>query len=269
MRPIRALFLAAVSAIVAVAIAYAAVIRPWVRGWGADEADADAPLPGDDLVAEPTAAETRAVNIAAPVAAVWPWLAQMGDGRGGWYSFESRDGKMTSAESILPDFQSIAVGDTLSVADGGVIFVVKSVEPQASLVLYTDSSMVRPTTTDEDATNKRRQIPEFKVSWGFYIKPTDDGGTRLIERFRAYTPATGSQMPVIRELMGTGIILMARKQMLAIKERAERAQFGKLPDAARDGDAITDATLTGSHEPHIDIPDVTANDALPELAAAI
>src|SRR5436190_13339183 len=99
MRPIRILLLTVVSAVVAAVVAYAVAIRPYLRSWGADETEAQMALPGDDLVAEPTAAETRAVNITAPVSAVWPWLAQLGSGRGGWYSFETRGSKMTSSDT--------------------------------------------------------------------------------------------------------------------------------------------------------------------------
>src|SRR3954451_11240810 len=115
MRPIRIVLLALVSAVVASIAAYAIAIRPWLRSWGADETEAQMPLPGDDLVAAPTAAETRAISIVAPPAAVCRWLAQLGDGRGGWYSSASRGGKRASATTILPEFQPLTPGDKLSV----------------------------------------------------------------------------------------------------------------------------------------------------------
>jgi len=253
MRPIRILLLTVVSTIVAAVVAYAVAIRPWIRAWGTDETEAQMALPGDELVAEPLAVETRAVTITAPVSAVWPWLAQLGSGRGGWYSFESRGSKMTSSDVILPEYQSLAAGDILTVSDGGPTFEVKSVDPEHSLVLFTDTSMMRPIVAAEAGAEEASKMPEFSATWGFYLQPTDDGGTRLIERFRAQTAVKGPQAAVMSELMGTGIVLMARKQMLAIKERAERAAFDK---------------PTGSHEPHIEIPDL-ATDELPEPAAAV
>ena len=66
--------------------------------------------------------------------------------------------------------------------------------------------------------------PEFSASWAFFLQPTDDGGTRLIERFRAKTPGNGPANVVLGEIMGTGIVLMTRKQMLGIKERVERPE---------------------------------------------
>ena len=67
----------------------------------------------------------------------------------------------------------------------------------------------------------RTSFPEFAVSWTFYLKRADDGATRLIERFRAKTPGNAAARAVLGEIMGTGIVLMTRKQMLGIKERVE------------------------------------------------
>jgi len=85
----------------------------------------------------------------------------------------------------------------------------------------------------------------------YFLKPTDDGKTRLIERFRAKTPGNAPANVVLGEIMGTGIVLMARKQMLGIKERVERPI-----------DAVEETTdqPTGSHEPQIDIPQLIGTD---------
>ena len=76
----------------------------------------------------------------------------------------------------------------------------------------------------------RSGFPDFAASWAFYLRPTDDGKTRLIERFRARTPGQGPATAVFGEIMGTGIVLMTRKQMLSIKERVE--QGGAAPTEA-------------------------------------
>ena len=59
---------------------------------------------------DPTMADTRGITIDAPPEAVWPWLLQMGYGRGGWYSYDRLDMK-GSADEILPEHQALAVGD--------------------------------------------------------------------------------------------------------------------------------------------------------------
>src|SRR5918994_7083921 len=68
--------------------AYALVVRPWHLRWGATEEGIAKPLPGDELVPNPAIESTRAITVNAPVEEVWPWLAQIGQDRGGFYSYE-------------------------------------------------------------------------------------------------------------------------------------------------------------------------------------
>ncbi len=236
MRPIRALLIFLVGAVLSLTVTYLAVVRPRLRNWGIAPQEGELPLPGDDLVAEPTASETRGIAIAAPVDKVWPWLVQMGFGRAGWYSYDMLDNRGSSATEILPEFQALKPGDIMPTHPGGG-FLVKVVEPEHALVLYSDTELVRAQVEQAQAEGKTElptaglkatgalataSFPEFSASWGFYLQPTDLGGTRLIERFRARTPGNGPARMVLGEIMGTGIVLMTRKQMEGIKERVER-----------------------------------------------
>ena len=230
MRLIKALLLALASAFVASGVVYFAFVRPKVRGWGLDPHEAELPLPGDDLIDEPSHVETRGITIHAPVAKVWPWLVQMGFGRAGWYSYDMLDNK-GSAEGVMPEFQQLAVGDVMPTHPGGG-FLVKVVEVERALVLYTDTDLLR----SQAERSENESYPEIKASWAFYLQP-EDGGTRLIERFRAKTPGSGPATAVLGEIMGTGIVLMTRKQMLSIKERVERLELA----ATESADAETDA----------------------------
>ena len=76
-------------------------------------------LPGDEIVPEPVAIETRGITIDAPPATVWPWLVQMGYGRAGWYSYDQLDQRGASADEIVPAWQELAVGDILPTHPGG------------------------------------------------------------------------------------------------------------------------------------------------------
>src|SRR5215469_18080581 len=62
--------------------------RNWCLNWGATGEEATAPLPGDELLAKPTIVTTRAVLVDATAEAIWPWLVQMGPGRGGAYTYD-------------------------------------------------------------------------------------------------------------------------------------------------------------------------------------
>lgn len=226
---------AVMSAVVAAGAVYFLVVRPKVKAWGVDPAESELSLPGDDLVAEPTAIETRGIAIDAPTSAVWPWLVQMGYQRAGWYSYDTLDKKSANAERILPEFQHLAAGEIMPTHPSGG-FRVEIVEPEKALVLYIDTKLVQQQAgkAEAEATTDlptpelkatgalgRTAFPDFAASWAFYLQPIDDGKTRLIERFRAQTPGNGPASAVLGEIMGTGIVLMTRKQMLGIKERVE------------------------------------------------
>ena len=100
--------------------AAAALSYPWLfrrpcLTWGATPEEAARELPGDDLLANPDIIATRAITIDAPPAAVWPWLVQMGSGRGGVYTYDWIENLfglgMHSADEILPQFQDLKLGD--------------------------------------------------------------------------------------------------------------------------------------------------------------
>ena len=62
--------------------------RPWQLHWGAAGEEIDTVLPGDDLIPGPDLVTTRGITIGVPPGQVWPWLAQLGQGRGGFYSYD-------------------------------------------------------------------------------------------------------------------------------------------------------------------------------------
>jgi hypothetical protein len=126
-------------------------------------------MSADALVPNPIFTETRAITIRAPAARVWPWLAQMGSGRAGWYAYDWVDnGGHPSARSILPEYQQIGAGDILPALPGMKdVFLVTAAEPPGRLVL-----------TVPDAAFGNR------VSWEFLLKPLERGHTRLIVRGR-------------------------------------------------------------------------------------
>ena len=131
-----------VAALVGAGTALLLQLRGEQRAWGLDPADAERPLAGDDLVVTPGIVDTRSLVIDAPPADVWPWLAQLGFGRGGWYSYDRMDMAGSSADRILPEFQDLAPGDLVPTHPGGG-FLAKVVEPGRALVLYLDDQLAR------------------------------------------------------------------------------------------------------------------------------
>jgi hypothetical protein len=133
-----------------------------------------------------------------------------------------------------------AAGDVVKI-DKISGFEVKAVEPGRSLVLFTNTELARSQVEkaaneavgDDQAAASRmsammaaKSYPDVAASWSFLLQPTEDGKTRLIERFRAQTPDNGPANAFLGEIMGTGIVLLTRKQMIGIKERVERAELG-------------------------------------------
>jgi hypothetical protein len=243
------LFLAA-GAVAGGAIAYQRVVRPWWRTWGVDERDVMRPLPGDDLVKGARTIDTRSIEIYAPPSDVWPWLVQMGYGRVGWYSFDAIDMSGGSSRRIVPEWQSLEVGDLVPTHPGGG-FEVRFIEPGEALVLYSDTALVATHAEAASLTNAERpsanveatgafleatQPTEFAASWAFVLEPVPGGRTRLIERFRVAfgesdKPWTALTLPVV----GFGVFVMTQRQMLGIKERAEELAHHRataIPDGA-------------------------------------
>jgi hypothetical protein len=212
-------------------------VRQWWRTWGVDPEETTKSLPGDDVVSDGETLLTRGITIDARPAAVWPWLVQMGYGRAGWYSYDQLDMKGRSSDHVVPNLQSLAVGDVMPTHPNGG-FEVKVVDPGHALVLYFDSALVerQATAIGAEGTSvgetpglaasgrflQTASPPDFEVSWAFVLEPTGDGQNRLIERMRGRFGADTIGSKALMPLMGFGVFVMMRKQMLGIRDRAER-----------------------------------------------
>lgn len=184
--------------------AYWLAVRPWQLKWGAIVEEVQAAMPGDDLVKNPTYISTRAITIDACPEEIWPWLVQLGQGRGGMYSYtwiENMGGlKMENAAQILPEYQHLAPGDVIPLAPNGAGPRVQSIEPNRALVLEFDGGW----------------------TWAFLLVPLDARHTRLVVRNRWSTAGMNLAARLFFLLvLDFGDFVMERKMMLGIKQRAE------------------------------------------------
>ena len=218
-------------------------VRRWWASWGVDPDEQTRALPGDDAVEGGEMLLTRGITIGAPPEAVWPWLVQMGFGRAGWYSYDQLDMKGRSADAILPELQALNVGDRLPThPEGG--FEVRTIDPGHALVVSLDTKMVEAWKATSTAGISPTETPglamsggfmdaasptDFSVSWAWVLEPLDGGRTRLIERVRGWFGPGGGRSKALMPVLGFGVFVMLRRQLMGIRDRVERAEAGRVP----------------------------------------
>jgi hypothetical protein len=210
----------------AAASAYWFVVRPWHLRWGATDAEVARALPGDELVPDAKISSTHAITIRAAQAKVWPWLVQLGQGRGGFYSYDWIENAMGldihTADRILPEYQELKVRDTIPLAPDAFGLPVAILEPEQAMVLHGDTRL-----PGGDGMPTLKPGEYLAAVWGFYLIGQADGVTRLVERWRAdYTPTVMNAV-FYRAFLEPGAFLMQRKMLLGIKARAEGISKGQ------------------------------------------
>ena len=184
------------------------ITRAWYSRWGANDQEVQMTLPGDDLVPKPELMSTRAITIQASASAVWPWLVQMGQGRGGLYSYERLENlvgcDMHNANQIIPEYQHLEIGDKVRLVPEGrdPYFLVSAVDPARAIILSGDD----PPTT-----------------WAFVLEPIDDNSTRLVVRWRQYYEPSFGNIIGWRVFTDPITFVMERKLLQGIKARVEAA----------------------------------------------
>ena len=207
---------------VSLPIGWALWLRPRVRAWGARPNDTYRPLPGDEIVPDPEIEHTRAISIAAPQSAVWPWLLQLGQGRGGLYSYDRLENlvgcDIHSVDTIVPELQALAVGDIVSLRKGDMpAFLVAAIEPQHAIVL-----VARDPGTGAAAHADAGVPMSVDESWALVLEPDGPNATRLLARSRRRTRGRAFDR-LFWSAVETVSLPMERRMMLGIRERAERA----------------------------------------------
>lgn len=191
----------------------------WMAHWGATGEERAATLPGDELVPYPDLTTTRAITINARAADVWPWIAQLGQGRGGFYSYDALENligcDIHSADRIVPAWQSAAVGGQVRLTPEVAMTVVVA-EPGHALVLRGGIPM-------------GSVAAPFTCTWAFVLREEPDATTRLVSRERYGYLRWWAGLVVAP----TSVIsfVMSRKMLRGIAERAERALATQSPAA--------------------------------------
>ena len=165
-------------------------------------------LPGDVLISHPLGAVNHAITIHRPPREIWPWLVQMGSGRGGWYTYDFIDNRgYHSATQILPAFQEIHEGSIFPALPGAKdVFIVAAVEPERSLALAW-----------------RQPNGTYQTTWAFVLEESAPDVTRLIVRGRVAEGYSPYGLPQWMALLAArpAHFIMQRKQLVEIRNRVE------------------------------------------------
>jgi hypothetical protein len=218
---------------------------------GVSGAEASGSLPGDEIIPHPMVEWTRGVTVRTSAERVWPWLAQMGYGRGGWYTpewvdifanrwvFGIRTPFPKSADRLLPEYEQIAVGDL--VCDGpdyASYFRVEHVDPPHALVYRSLRHPRRGSPIDFADPGSPARVEQqllaggtyVDFTWALVLKPLDEKRTRLLVRTRAnYAP------PALRLLtlpLGLFDATYGVAMLRAIARRAETTDTAHAPGRA-------------------------------------
>jgi hypothetical protein len=192
-------------ALVVVMLAVAFALLPgWIHTWGATDKEIARAMPGDEILPNPTLTWTHGITLRARLEEVWPWIAQIGDNRGGFYSYTfienliDPEDRYHNANRIIPEYQNPVPGE-------GLIYdylTVRSVEPGQYLLTHL------------------ADIPELGWTWIWHLYPSGEDATRLVVRMRIQ-PAPEMDNPAITYVMDTGGFVMERRMMQGIKDRVE------------------------------------------------
>jgi hypothetical protein len=210
------------------AIGYATLVRPRALRWGATWRERSRVWAGDEFMPEPSTQSTRVITIHSPADRVWPWVAQIGQDRGGFYSYTSLENlvgaEMKNAAEIHPEWQHRNVGDKVwlgapSKFDGKAYMIVARWVPGRSMVL------VAPPDWERIGSGKFAD----QTVWSFLVEPLSPKSCRLIARSLSGPGQTTAGKLANYTFWEPAHFIMERGMMLGIKNRAETPEPRSLP----------------------------------------
>jgi hypothetical protein len=182
--------------------------------WGTVGTETSDPLTGDELVPDPKWSYTLGVSVDASPENVWPWIAQIGQGRGGFYTYQTLENiagcRITNTTEILPDHQNPKVDDEVYLHPTAPPMRIATVDPPNALVLFGSPADIAAEESWGMST------------WQFIVNPDGRGGSRLLTRGRYdHSPDWKSRLAFGRFPMEVLTFVMSRKMMLEIKRLSE------------------------------------------------
>jgi hypothetical protein len=196
--------------VIVILVATFGLLPRWIPTWGATEAEVARTLPGDELIERAPGDSTHAATIDAPPEEVWRWIAQMGDDRGGFYSYTFIENLLQKAAAggeaiyhnanrILPEYQNPNPGEGL-VMDSLKVY---DVQPGKWLLAA-----------------QRSEARDFDWVWLWHVEPVGTNQTRLLVRMAIRLPGVAGN-PVVSKVTDLGAFVMGQRMIAGLKLRAE------------------------------------------------
>ena len=158
--------------------------------WGVTDQETARPYPCDEFVTSPALRAWRGVTVDAPPESVWPWVAQI---RLAPYSYDWIDNLGRRSPRRLLDLPEPHVGEKFTSSGGRKLGRIVSLDPGTQLTGTIMGAFM-----------------------SYVLLPRDDGGARLLLKVVMQTnrwTALG---------LSVGDLIMARRQLLNLKQLAER-----------------------------------------------
>jgi hypothetical protein len=181
-------------------LTFVLIVRPWYMSWGAAESDLSMAMSADAIMPAAATVSTRVITIDAPPSVVWGWIVQLGQGRGGFYSYDWLENlfaaQMRNAETIDPDL-AMRVGDTISYQQNGPFDRVTAIVPGREMIVGD--------------------------GWEWYLAPIDGNRTRLIVRYGYDCSSSWAHRIFYYTVFEPAHFVMESGMMMGIKERSEQS----------------------------------------------
>ncbi len=196
---------------------YEIVVRPWVLNWGATQSEISMVLPGDDIVPNTSVSQTRAITVQSRPEEIWPWIAQIGQDRAGFYTFDLLENiigcQMPVTDTLSINKQEWRLGDPLWLYpanrwDGLGYASLRTFEPNHAIGFGT-------------STNRTNANKDEDGSWTFVLQPIDASSTRLIVRGKGPIVQTPGNLFLDRVLLEPMHFAMEQRMMIGIKQLSE------------------------------------------------
>lgn len=222
------------AAMVAAPVAVVAALNQYTKILRVPEDDLEGPYPGDELLPEPEASISNyVIDIDAPPEKVWPLINQLGQTKAGFYSFSllERLTHFLIHNTYTPQarWQHTAVGDYMFFGQQGIGMEVVLHEPGKHLVGRSDTR--KPPTQEGAIAWLPAGTKEFAWTWGFFLEPLPNGGTRLLSRSKGYAELGEGKLDQLKALTVAGLMWgwssgpMTTRMLQVIRASAEGRHF--------------------------------------------